>query len=82
MLNERKQAKKYMLYDSMIAFRNASQCVMTKNRLVIACVRRKGRSGGASDPTGKMKSICEATVSGRGPPGSRRSQMQWRLGGD
>lgn len=28
--------KKYILYDSMIAFGNASQCAMTKTRLVIA----------------------------------------------
>ena len=40
--------KKYILYDSMIAFGNASQCAMTKTRLVmllvvIAYVRRKGR---------------------------------------
>lgn len=43
MLNETKQVKKYILYDSMTAFGNVSQCVMTKKRLVIACVRRKGR---------------------------------------
>lgn len=42
----------------------------------------KREDWGASDPTGKMKSVCAATVSGRGPPGSRRSQTQWRLGGD
>lgn len=48
-----------------------------------AHLRRKGRSGGGgSDPTGKIESVSEAAVSGRGPPGSRRSQMQWRLGGD
>lgn len=44
--------------------------------------KREECVGGASDPTGKIESVCEAAVSGRGPPGSRRSQMQWRLGGD
>lgn len=43
MVNEENRPKKYILYDSMIAFGNASQCAMTQNQIDCAYVRRKGR---------------------------------------
>lgn len=41
----KKTGKRYMLHDSMIAFGNASQCVMTKNRLLLPAWGEKGRVG-------------------------------------